>query len=444
MQEHPLVRTGTRIGERYEVIRSIGHGGVGCVFEARHVELGKTFALKLIRLDHWSDNALKRFRREAQALARIDSPRVVQVTDFGVDDTVGPYLVMEYLRRQTLRDYLADHPHPSFSIVRKIISQTGKALADIHEAGILHRDIKPSNIAVDLKQPMPVKLIDLGLAIDHGPQVSSRVTASHELVGSMPYMAPELFSGQQESVASDCWALGIVLAELLHGRPPFDAPSTAALIRQITTAPIPEAPSKTPKDLACALASLLERDPKRRAQNSRTLLANPSRERPPRSVLKKGHKGVRVAILAVALTAASAGAWLSFSEPTQQSNEKARKLTAIHTHPVDIRLARDVEPAPMPEAQPKSAHIETAHIERTHPRSEDHARPRPARSNRATTALVQPRQTPAKRRNASKANEQQRGASSTAEATSSPTSSTAKDAELQKPAHWYGEVIDEF
>lgn len=259
MQQHPLVQQGTRVGGRYEIANAIGRGGVGCVFEARHLELDKLFALKLIRLDHWSDNTLRRFRREAQALARIDSPRVVQVTDFGVDDTLGPYLVMEYLRRQTLRDYLEQTPRPALSVVKTIVAQTGEALSDIHDAGLLHRDIKPSNIAIDLAQPIAVNLIDLGLAIDHGPHAVSRVTASHEMVGSMPYMAPELFSGGKESTASDCWSLGVVLAEMLRGAPPFDAPSAAALIHQITSAPLPPSPTSTPAEFDEVTQKLLER-----------------------------------------------------------------------------------------------------------------------------------------------------------------------------------------
>ncbi|MCA9606772.1 MAG: protein kinase [Myxococcales bacterium] len=233
---------GEVIAGRYRVVREIGAGGMGQVVEVEHLELEKRFALKLIRPDRWDDTLETRFRREAKALAKVSSPRVAGVTDFGVDDDRGPFYVMELVEGESLHDVVRrEGPLPRERALEIAIG-IAEALADVHEAGIVHRDVKPGNIGICDKGPVEVRLLDFGLATSADERFGSRITESHRVVGSMPYMAPEQFHGEAPTPRVDLWALGIVIYEMLSGQLPFDAPTTAALIHKILN----EAPPPLP------------------------------------------------------------------------------------------------------------------------------------------------------------------------------------------------------
>lgn len=140
-----------------------------------------------------------------------------------------------------------------------------EALLDVHEAGIVHRDVEPGNIGVCRKGPVEVRLLDFGLATSTDERFGSRITESKRVVGSMPYMAPEQFHGHSPSPRVDLWALGIVLYEMLCGKRPFDAPTTAALIQRILTEPPPPLPMDQDAGL---LRRLLAKDPALRPQSA--------------------------------------------------------------------------------------------------------------------------------------------------------------------------------
>ncbi len=250
---------GDVIADRYRVARELGAGGMGQVVEVEHVELAKRFALKLIRPDRWDETLDARFRREARALARVSSPRVAQVTDFGFDPERGPFYVMELVEGEPLHALIErEGPLPRARALELAIG-IAEALADVHAAGIVHRDIKPGNIGVVARGPVEIRLLDFGLATSVDERFGSKITESKRVVGSMPYMAPEQFHGEAPSPTVDLWALGIVIYEMLTGRLPFEAPSTAALIHQILNEapPLPPPPQRT----AQLLSRLLAKDP---------------------------------------------------------------------------------------------------------------------------------------------------------------------------------------
>jgi serine/threonine-protein kinase len=228
----PHLKRGAVIGGRYRVEEMLGEGGMGHVLRVRHLELDRPFALKILQLSTWSDAAVRRFKREARALGRVRSPRVVQVTDFGVDLDVGPYLVLELVDGETLQARLENDTRLPVREAVQIAAAVGDALVDVHEAGLVHRDVKPSNVVL-CDGPVPLKLIDFGLTIDRDDELS-RVTESQAIVGSLPYMAPEQFSPEGATDASDQWSLGVLLYQCVTGKLPFAGPTAPALLGAIT------------------------------------------------------------------------------------------------------------------------------------------------------------------------------------------------------------------
>ncbi len=233
---------GRTVAERYLVRRVLGEGGMGQVLEVEHVALGRAFALKVLRLERWNDELVRRFNREARALARLSTPRVAQVTDFGVDGDAGPFYVMELLEGETLEDRVQRDGHVEPREALTICAELCDALSEVHAAGIVHRDLKPSNVGLPRSGPVGVKLLDFGLAAAMDDAFLSKITQSHQILGSLPYMAPEQFNSAEPAPAMDVYAVGVVLYEALTGRLPFFAPSTAAMIHQILAAPPPALP----------------------------------------------------------------------------------------------------------------------------------------------------------------------------------------------------------
>lgn len=259
----PRVEPGEIIAGRYRVVRQLGEGGMGQVLEVQHIELERSFAAKLIRPDRWDDHLESRFRREVRALARIRSPRVAQVTDFGVDPDRGPYYVMELVDGKPLDRVLEEQGPLSRERALEVATGIADALVDVHAAGIVHRDIKPSNVGLCRTGPISVRLLDFGLAATMDDAHESGITESRAMVGSLPYMAPEQFSGERPTQRMDLWALGVVLCETIRGRLPFEAPSTAALIHTILTSPRPVL-DRPGSPLDTLLDGLLHKDEDRR------------------------------------------------------------------------------------------------------------------------------------------------------------------------------------
>ncbi|MEZ4340712.1 MAG: protein kinase [Sandaracinaceae bacterium] len=238
-QRFSALSPGKTVAERYLVTRVLGQGGMGQVVEVEHVALGRRFALKVLRLERWNDELVRRFNREARALGSLSTARVAQVTDFGVDEQAGPFYVMELLEGETLEDRLEREEKVPAREALHICAELCEALADVHDAGLVHRDLKPSNVGLPNAGPVLVKLLDFGLAASMDDAFLSKITQSQQILGSLPYMAPEQFNGAAPALTMDLYAVGIVLYESITGRLPFMAPSAAAMIHQILMQPMP-------------------------------------------------------------------------------------------------------------------------------------------------------------------------------------------------------------
>lgn len=226
---------------RYRIGREIGHGGMAQVRLATDTRLGRQVAIKIMRSDFAKDpNFLARFRREAHSVAQLNNPNIVSIYDSG-EETVTepngerellPYIVMEYVRGETLRDILHENGPLSVRDAEQVMIGTLNALEYSHRRGIIHRDIKPGNIMIS--DQGVVKVMDFGIAraLD---ETSSAVTKSQGVVGTAQYLSPEQAQGKTVDMRSDLYSAGCVLYEMLTGRPPFTGDTPVAIAYQHVT-----------------------------------------------------------------------------------------------------------------------------------------------------------------------------------------------------------------
>ncbi|MBO6937363.1 MAG: serine/threonine protein kinase [Deltaproteobacteria bacterium] len=204
----------------------------------RHRLLGTHLALKLLNEGFRSDEAMRaRFKREAHAAASVRHPSIVELVDYHIDDDFGPFLVMELLEGESLRDRIDRGGPLGLSETLSWIAPVARALDALHAGGLLHRDVKPANI---VRAPAPggghvVKLVDFGLAIRRDGR--DRVTSKGTFLGTPHYMAPEVATGKPESVASDIYSLAVTAYETLTGRVPYDSDSLVGLMSAKAEAP---------------------------------------------------------------------------------------------------------------------------------------------------------------------------------------------------------------
>ena len=261
------LKPGSRIGD-YQIISTLGSGGMGVVFLVRHVSTGATHALKLIlarRFTDRPDQLLQRFQREVEVLARIEPhPGVVRVHSYGILDK-SPWCVMEHVTGESLAQVLDRGPTPT-KLAATLVAKLCVALHHIHGHGVVHRDIKPPNVLID-DQGEP-RLVDFGIAFD---LYAESLTRTGETVGTPAFMAPEQIhrsssSGEQMVVgpAADIYGAGAVLYSCLTGRPPFHAHSMLELVAHVTTTP-PTSPREIrpeiPADLEAICLTALRKDP---------------------------------------------------------------------------------------------------------------------------------------------------------------------------------------
>ena len=257
--EPPSLLPGTAIG-RFEVLRELGRGGFGVVYEARDRDLGRQVALKVVRPGRVKEEE-GRVNREAEAIARLTHPNLVTLYDVGRSDG-GPYLVFEFLRGKTLQERMDDGPMPVQEAVH-VATEVARGLAHAHAEGVVHRDLKPSNVFLTNKGQ--VKILDFGMAHAFGRR---------RLSGGTPaYMAPEQWEDEPEDERTDVFALGVMLHRMLSGEYPFPEgrgrwSSEAATVPKLDVPGAPELPELVekmldratkarPRDGAAVLAALM-------------------------------------------------------------------------------------------------------------------------------------------------------------------------------------------
>jgi serine/threonine protein kinase len=244
------LRLGSVFDGRYEIVRVIGSGGMGSVFEARHTRLGKRVALKTLHTSLAERSAgRERFIREAELIAKIRHPNVVDISDVGVHEDI-PYLVMEFLEGESLGERLVEGQAMDARDVADLMLGVVAGLLAVHQRGVVHRDIKPDNIflARDPEGGVVPKIIDFGVSKDIGQSAS--VTADgqvHTVVGTPHYMSPEQLRGSKQlGPRTDQYAIGVVLYQAVTGAMPFDGSSLVGLVRAIDEGTFPLPSSKNP------------------------------------------------------------------------------------------------------------------------------------------------------------------------------------------------------
>ncbi len=255
--------------DRYHILEQLGRGGMATVYKAFDTRLERDVAVKLIRKEAFGaevlDRILKRFEREAKALARLSHTNIIQVHDYGIF-AGAPYLVMEYLPGGTLKDHLGGPILPSEA--SRLLLPIAQALAHSHSLGIIHRDIKPSNILIDINGAP--KLTDFGIAHILEPGDSPSLTATGTGVGTPEYMAPEQGLGKDVDARTDVYALGVVLYELLTGDKPYKADTPMAVVIKHIHDPVPR-PTRIVKTLTLSaervILKALAKVPENRYEN---------------------------------------------------------------------------------------------------------------------------------------------------------------------------------
>ncbi|MEK6300519.1 MAG: protein kinase [Acidobacteriota bacterium] len=230
---------GNTIDNKYRIESKLGEGGMGAVYLSTRLMIGDTVAVKILHSQQVSDpQAIERFRREAQAAARLKHQNAVIIYDFGVSNEGLVYLVMEVAGGQSLRDIIKQQGPVTPSAAAEIMSQVCAALDAAHRQNIVHRDLKPDNIIVSVTNAgLRAKVLDFGIA-KMRDLTASNLTQTGAVMGTPYYMSPENCMGEELDHRSDIYSLGIVLFEMLAGVVPFNSPiSTAVVVQHVNQAP---------------------------------------------------------------------------------------------------------------------------------------------------------------------------------------------------------------
>ena len=261
------------IAGRFRIEREIGTGGMGTVYLATHLGLERPVAVKIIRREFAGDaDVADRFLREARTMAKLRHPNAAMIFDAGILPDGRHFIVMEFVEGETLSQALAREGRFSPTNTVHIATQICDVLEEAHRLGIVHRDLKPSNILLGKRG---VCVLDFGVAKVLASSAESTAThastGSGQVVGTPRYMSPEQCLGQRVGARSDLYSLGVLLYEMLAGRPPFVDPLQSALLVKQATAPAPPLPrlrQDIPRPLALAVHTLLAKRPEDRPRTA--------------------------------------------------------------------------------------------------------------------------------------------------------------------------------
>jgi len=349
------------IGEtvaHYRIVRKIGGGGQGVVYEGENLRLHKRVALKFLPDNYLKDQAaLERFRREARAASACNHPNICVIHDIG-DHEGRPFIVMELLEGQTLRERIADGLLPSGDVV-ELGMQIASGLEAAHAKGIVHRDIKPANIFISefasgqLSQPGQAKILDFGLAKvaprGFAQAAGQSLTISDEMIltspgvamGTVAYMSPEQALGEEMDERTDLFSLGVVLYEMATGSRPFTGKTSVAVhdaILHATPIPPEKLNPEVPARLSEIILQALEKDRKRRYQSAGELRVDLEEVKAGRRVLpRRVRRAVKLAALAAMVLAA--GAAVLMVRPPRVPLEKRIAVLPVEVTGKDERQA---------------------------------------------------------------------------------------------------------
>jgi len=224
---------GRVIDDTYRIEAEIGAGGMATVYRATRLRIGDAVAIKVLHSDLLREPQFaERFKREAQAAARLKHPNVITIYDYGVSKDGVIYLVMELIEGPNLRSIIKDTGPMPVGLAAEIVRQVCSSLSEAHRQQVVHRDIKPANIAVETTPDGPrVKVLDFGIASLRGGDVAN-LTQAGAVLGTPAYMSPEQCLGEELDGRSDIYSLGVVLFEMLCGVVPFNSPAPTAVVMQ--------------------------------------------------------------------------------------------------------------------------------------------------------------------------------------------------------------------
>ena len=265
------MNVGQIIKDRYKILELLGEGGMAFVYKAEDRQLKRMVAIKTLKPNYvQQETFVERFKREAQTVANLNHPNIVQIFDWGIEDE--PFFVMEYIEGNTLTSIIAKKKTISIGDILFIGAQVSDGLQAAHNRGLVHRDIKPGNIMITPSGK--VKVTDFGIVSIQNED--SDITKTGSILGTASYISPEQAQGKPVSVESDLYSLGTVMYELIAGRPPFEGETPIATATKHLT----EKPKKLsvyrkdiPKGLENAVLKLLHKYPKDRYKNAEDLRA---------------------------------------------------------------------------------------------------------------------------------------------------------------------------
>jgi len=260
------------VDHKYRIEQLLGRGGMGAVYRTRDIRLDRLVALKVVRAELLGDpDAQRRFRREAQIVARLQHPCIVSVFDYGTFADGGAYLVMELVRGEDLRRVLQREGRMDPPRALKILSAVCGAIEAAHRHGVLHRDLKPENILLPTTDEVDAKVLDFGVAkvvVEEREDLTltggSLLTAAGMIVGTPAYMAPEQLRGVAPDARSDVFSLGVIAFEMMTGTLPFGRGSLADLVLAHARALQQMPDTGLPADLDAAIRAALSPDPDKR------------------------------------------------------------------------------------------------------------------------------------------------------------------------------------